>query len=313
MACNQRYKERMKNKNVIVMIVLSGLILSLHACSFLPSSPLSTPPDEPITETQEPITKEADLPENTPPEAPEPEPLAEIEESSIHGIGSQHKYEFGVLMTTDKTKPGVPAEWQQLFAQYGGMYVAPTLEKTVYLTFDLGYEAGYTNSLLDTLKQLHIRGTFFLLGQYMEKNPAIVKRIVQEGHAVGSHSYYHDSLPSLTDQAIIEDTQKCNQLYHQLTGKNFRLYRFPKGEFSEYSLSVIQALGYPSYFWSIAYMDWEKVPGGPDECYQKVMDHIHPGAIVLMHVVTDDNLLALPRIVQSLTEQGYTFAGLDEI
>lgn len=87
------------------MIVLSGLILSLHACSFLPSSPLSTPPDEPITETQEPITKEADLPENTPPEAPEPEPLAEIEESSIHGIGSQHKYEFGVLMTTDKTKP----------------------------------------------------------------------------------------------------------------------------------------------------------------------------------------------------------------
>jgi len=299
---------------MIIASCLTGSLLFLNACSLfkpVPSPPSANPPVSslPTEESPSPDRKEMNPPEKV----EEIEAMPVIDENSIQGTGSKKKYAFGVLMTTDRTQPGVPIEWQRIFNQYNGYFVIPTQEKKVFLTFDLGYEAGFTGSLLDTLDELNIPATFFLLGQYMEKNPDIVKRIVQDGYSVGNHSYYHENIYDFNVQDIIQDTQKCQTLFHQLTNRTMRFYRFPKGEFSEYAMSVIQRLGYKTFFWSIAYKDWEKVPEGPDGCYKNVMDHIHPGAIVLMHAVSDDNILALPRIVQSLTEQGYTFASLDEL
>ena len=289
-----------------------GSLFFLHACTlFRPaSSPSSVlPPISPlvIEELPEPVSNEISPSVET---KSEPNPATE---QNIQGNGSKQKYGFGVLMTTDGTKPDVPLEYKRIFNQNNGLYVVPTQEKKVYMTFDLGSEFGFTDALLDTLNYLDIPATFFLLGQYIEKNPDIVKRIAQDGFAIGNHSYYHESIPVLSEREIIEDTRKCQTLFQQLTNRDMQFYRFPRGEFSEFSLSIIHKLGYKSIFWSIAYRDWETIPGGQDECYRKVIDHIHPGAIVLMHVVTDDNRLALPKIVQTLREQGYTFAGLDEL
>jgi len=290
-----------------------GSLLFLTACSFIrpvssPSS--STPPVISLpTEIPQPPSPEM----TNPPEEEKIEPLPEIDENAIQGTGSKKKFEFGVMMTTDGNQPNIPMEWKTLFTQYDGYYVIPTQEKKVYLTFDLGYEAGFTSSLLDTLQKLNLPATFFLLGQYIEKNPELVKRVIQAGYPVGNHSSYHENIYNFSSQEIVKDTQHCQALLNQLTNRTMNLYRFPKGEFSEHALSVLQQLGYKSFFWSIAYKDWEKVPEGPDGCYQNVIDHIHPGAIILMHVVSDDNILALPRIVETLTQQGYTFAGLDEL
>ncbi len=301
-----------------ITVLLMGFLLFSQACSLWKSPEVKQEsPKEEVVSTL-PEKEDSSLPEDKPIEpSPEEElvsePLPAIDQNSIEGIGAKDSIGFGVLMTTDETQPGVPQAWINLFKQYQGYYIAPTQEKKIYLTFDLGYESGFTASLLDTLRKLEIPGTFFLLGQYIEKNPDLVKRIVSEGHAVGNHSNNHESLPTLTEESIIEETQECQRLYHDLTQKVMHLYRPPKGEFSEYSLSIIHQLGYKSIFWSVAYQDWVALPGGPEESYETVMKHIHPGAIVLMHVVTDDNVLALPKIVQSLTEKGYTFASLDEL
>ena len=308
----------MRKMRKLITVLLMGILLFCTACKFQTSTvtPSELPNEEISSNTSQNVDSEE--PTENPVEPPpviqeEPEPLPEIDNNAINGTGEKTSIGFGVLMTTDETQPGVPQAWINIFQQYQGYYVIPTQEKKIYLTFDLGYESGFTNSLLDTLSTLKIPGTFFLLGQYIEKNPDIVKRIVSEGHAVGNHSYIHDSIPTLTKEEIIADAQHCQQLFYDLTNQETHLYRPPKGEFSEYSLSVIHQLGYKSFFWSVAYQDWVALPGGPGESYETVMKHIHPGAIVLMHVVTDDNVLALPRIVQSLTEKGYTFASLDEI
>lgn len=315
---NKGYKKSMMRIRKYITVLLMGFLLFFQACSLwkVPEEK-PEPPKEEIVSTL-PEKEDSSLPEAKPIEpAPEEEliseSLPEIDGNSIEGIGAKDSIGFGVMMTTDETKPGVPQSWINLFKQYQGYYVAPTQEKKIYLTFDLGYESGYTASLLDTLQELAIPGTFFLLGQYIEKNPDLVKRIVSEGYAVGNHSTLHESIPTLTKEEIIEDTQHCQKLFHDLTHRVMHLYRPPKGEFSEYSLSIIHQLGYKSIFWSVAYQDWVALPGGPEESYETVIKHIHPGAIILMHVVTDDNVLALPNIVQSLTEKGYTFASLDEL
>lgn len=302
-----------KNGAPIVAFLMGSLLLwnSCTISNLFNNEPVPKPQEN--SSTPAPVQQVPKLDNPIVKPVVEQEPLPEIDENAIEGTGSNKKIGFGVLMTSDESQPGIPQEWLNIFHQYEGYYLVPNQEKKVYLTFDLGYESGFTVSLLDTLKAMQVPATFFLLGQYIEKNPEIVKRIALEGYAVGNHSYYHESLPSLTEQEIIRDTQKCLTLYHQVTNRKMHLYRPPMGEFSEYSLSVLHELGYKSIFWSIAYKDWEALPGGEQESYDTVMKYIHPGAIVLMHVVTDDNVLALPKIVQSLTEKGYRFASLDEL
>jgi peptidoglycan-N-acetylmuramic acid deacetylase len=297
----------MKQKKIIVLIL--ALFLSFVPVSCLKSTPASPEPLE-----MGRFEKEARI-------AQEETILSEIEaivnpmsidHSQITAEGSRKLCEFGIRMTNDGMQPVIPQEWLRIFQQYEGYFVGSAEEKKVYLTFDLGYEAGYTEALLDKLKELDIPASFFLVTHYLQTRPDLVERMVNEGHVVGNHSTVHKSLPGMSKEEIIHDTHKAQALFHELSGKVMHYYRPPMGHFCEYSMDVIYQMGYKSIFWSIAYPDWEPSSEGWEKAHRIVTTYIHPGAVVLMHLVSPENLEALPHIVATLREQGYAFAQITD-
>lgn len=206
-------------------------------------------------------------------------------------------------------------EYEALLKKYDGIYIGNTAKKNIYLTFDNGYEAGYTPKILDTLKKEKVPATFFVTGHYITDQPALVKRMVEEGHIIGNHSWGHPDLSKVSDEKYEQELLKLKQAYTKLTGKKKMIYlRPPRGTFSERSLRLADEAGYVSVFWSAAYKDWVRdEQHGADYAYQHIMNRIHPGAIVLLHTVSSDNSEALPRVIHDLKKQGYSFHSLDEL
>ena len=195
------------------------------------------------------------------------------------------------------------------------LYVGNTDTKTIYLTFDEGYENGYTGKILDTLKEKNVPAAFFCTGDYIKRNKELVKRMIDEGHIVGNHTWNHKTMPS-----VASDTEFKEELtkFDDYMLENFKIrtgyFRYPNGEFSEKTLKIVKDMGYKTVFWSLAYKDWEKdVVKGADYAVKEVVDHIHNGAIILLHAVSSDNAEALPLIIERLNEEGYTFANLDNL
>jgi peptidoglycan-N-acetylmuramic acid deacetylase len=296
-------------KFIIQLLVVFFCFFSL-SCHGLTSSSIKPEPEktEQVIAETVPASELPKPSEEIAPESASPEVPVVINTEDIQAQGSRTLCRFGVKMSTDGSKPGIPKDWKSILDRHSGYHLLPTEQKIAYFTFDLGYEAGFTSELLDLLKDLEIPALFFLTGYYIQTQPQLVLRMLEEGHEVGNHSHKHESLPSLSKEEIIEDTQTVEKLFFDLTGQKLRAYRPPSGHFCEYSLSILQQMGYESYFWSIAYPDWEKLPGGWQQAYQTVIDHIHPGALILMHVTTDENLKALPDIARTLRDQGYSFA-----
>lgn len=187
--------------------------------------------------------------------------------------------------------------------------------KKIYLTFDCGYENGYTNSILDTLKKTDTKAVFFITGHYLKSSPEIVKRMLEEGHIVGNHTYSHKDFTSLTANEILEDVKRLEDAFTEEFGIPMSKYvRPPRGEYNEMSQMVLKNNGYTSVFWSLAYVDWNKdVFNGNHYSYNKVISRIHNGAIILMHTVGKDNMVDLEDIILSLKEQGYVFSSLEEL
>jgi peptidoglycan-N-acetylmuramic acid deacetylase len=206
-------------------------------------------------------------------------------------------------------------EYVALLEKYHGVWIGDTHKKTIYLTFDNGYEQGYTGKILDVLKQKHVPAAFFITGHYIQSEPGLVKRMVKEGHIVGNHSWSHPDLSQISDVKYKEELDKLKQAYTKLTGRNDMVYlRPPRGTFSERSLELADKLGYTSVFWSFAYMDWEvNKQKGADYAYKSIMRRVHPGAILLLHTVSKDNAEALGRVIDDLRKQGYQFASLDDL
>ncbi|SDB81055.1 delta-lactam-biosynthetic de-N-acetylase [Shouchella lonarensis] len=205
--------------------------------------------------------------------------------------------------------------YEQMLAQADGYYIGDTNEKVLYLTFDNGYENGYTESILDTLKEKEVPGAFFVTGHYLKSASDLVKRMVTEGHIVGNHSFHHPSLPAVSDERLVAELEGVKELFTKLTGEQeMRYLRPPRGEFSERTLMKTKELGYTNVFWSLAYKDWDpdRQKGG-DYAYEQVMKRIHPGAIMLVHAVSSDNAEALPRIIDECHKLGYTFRSLDDL
>lgn len=205
--------------------------------------------------------------------------------------------------------------YEQLLKKYGGVYIGDPTKKELYLTFDNGYENGYTEKVLDVLKEKKVPAAFFVTGHYLKTEPDLVKRMVAEGHIVGNHSWHHPSLPEISDERLKEELAKVKEEFTKITGiKEMNYLRPPRGTFSEKSLALSQKEGYVNVFWSLAYKDWEinKQKGG-DYAYQQIMKRIHPGAILLLHSVSSDNAEALGRVIDDCRKQGYTFKSLDEL
>jgi peptidoglycan-N-acetylmuramic acid deacetylase len=214
------------------------------------------------------------------------------------------------------TTPEPPKESSDFFEDYNSYYVGDTNSKVLYLTFDQGYENGNTNKILDILKEEKVPAAFFVVKPYVKTEPEIVKRMVDEGHLVCNHSSHHPSMASILDnEKFKNEFIEVEEEFKTLTNKEMpKYFRPPMGKYSKNSLKKTQDLGYKTIFWSFAYKDW-LVDNQPKEDYaiKKILDGVHPGAIMLLHSVSDTNTKILKTIITELKKQGYEFKSLDDL
>ena len=205
---------------------------------------------------------------------------------------------------------------REVLKEYNAYYAGEDTEKVIYLTFDAGYENGYTERILDALKKHNVKATFFLVGNYLETKPDIVKRMVEEGHIVGNHTYSHPDMSKIsTSEGFKDELVKMENKYKEITGKDMlKIYRPPQGKFSEENLSMAKAMGYKTVFWSLAYVDWleDKQPT-KDEAFSKLLTRIHSGAVVLLHNTSKTNCEILDELLTKWKDMGYTFRLVDQI
>lgn len=200
-------------------------------------------------------------------------------------------------------------------SQYHAYYVNRDAEDMViYLTFDCGYENGYTAEILDTLKEQNVKAVFFVTQTYIRDNPELVIRMKEEGHLVGNHTITHPSLPSLSIEEQRQEITGCAAYMKEATGYEMDPYiRPPKGEYSERTLQLCEDLGYCTIFWSMAYLDYEvNNQPTPEYVIQHFDKYCHPGAMPLLHNVSSANTAALPQLIRNLREAGYRFGTIDE-
>ena len=200
-------------------------------------------------------------------------------------------------------------------SKYNAYYIGDTSSKVIYLTFDEGYENGYTPTILDILKKNDVHAAFFLTKPFIQSQPALTKRMADEGHVMANHSVTHPSMPDKTDEEVRYELEETARYYKEITGYEMdRFFRYPKGEFSVRTLDITKKLGYKSIFWSLAYLDYDvnKQPG-KEVAYKNVMNNYHDGGIFLLHAVSKSNTEALDDIIKDLKAKGYTFASLYDL
>lgn len=201
-------------------------------------------------------------------------------------------------------------------ARYDAYFMQDTDEKILYLTFDCGYENGNTPAILDALKKHNAPAAFFVVGNFIRDNPELIRRMAGEGHTVGNHTFSHPDMSSIsTEEAFSQELTKTEDLYRQATGEEMtRWYRPPRGVYSTRNLEMAKELGYHTFFWSLAYVDWlqDRQPTA-EEAFDKLLGRIHPGAIVLLHNTSRTNGQILDELLTRWEEMGYTFGSLDEL
>lgn len=222
---------------------------------------------------------------------------------------------WGLSFRQEGAPPIGPANPEQLF-QYDAAYLGNTAEQVIYLTFDAGYENGSTERILDILKKHEVKAAFFLVGNYIEKNADLVRRMVEEGHLVGNHTMHHYDMSKLTEEeAFRNELTDLETLFQKTTGKDLpKFYRPPQGIYSENNLKMAQNLGYKTVFWSLAYMDWDndKQPS-PEQAFDKLIPRIHNGAVVLLHSTSKTNAEILDELLTRWKEMGYSFGTIDTL
>lgn len=201
-------------------------------------------------------------------------------------------------------------------AQYNAHYLGDTGKKVIYLTFDCGYENGYTETILDVLKKHNAPAAFFVVGNMVETAPDIIRRMAEEGHIVGNHTCHHPDMSAISDQAAFQkELDSLAALYQEATGQELpKFYRPPQGKYSRENLQQAHDLGYTTVFWSLAYVDWY-VDNQPtaEQAYRKLLPRIHNGAIVLLHSTSQTNADILDDLLTKWEDMGYTFASLEEL
>ena len=224
--------------------------------------------------------------------------------------GSSWGLSFG-----DKGQPPTGNMPPEQLKQYDAFYLGRTDSKVIYLTFDAGYEAGYTAQILDTLKKHGVSAAFFLVGHYMTSAPELVRRMCDEGHIIGNHSSRHPDMSGVDAATFQRELEALESLYKETTGQELpKFYRPPQGKYSEQNLEQAKQLGYKTVFWSLAYADWarDKQPT-KQQAFDKLLPRTHPGAIVLLHSTSKTNAEILDELLTKWKEEGYTFGRLDEI
>lgn len=200
--------------------------------------------------------------------------------------------------------------------QYHAYYAQKTDKKVIYLTFDCGYENGNTPAILNALKRHNVQATFFVVGNFLRDNPELVKQMLKEGHTVGNHTFHHPDMSQIaTKETFSRELKSVEALYKDITGKSMtRFYRPPQGKYSTENLQMAKDMGYHTFFWSLAYVDWlADAQPSKEEAFDKLLGRIHPGAIVLLHNTSRTNGEILDELLAKWEEMGYTFSTLKKL
>ena len=226
-----------------------------------------------------------------------------------------HNEDWGLGYGSNGEQP-IGNKDKNFLEKYDSYYVGNNKEKVIYLTFDAGYENGYTSKLLDILQKHNVPAAFFLVGDYIKKNEDLVIRMTEEGHLVCNHTMHHPNMSAIEDiNKFKEELEGIEQLYKNITGKDLpKYYRPPEGKFSETNLNNAMKLGYSTIFWSLAYVDWKNdQQPSKDYALSKLITRIHPGAIVLLHSNSKTNSEILDLLIETWKKDGYEFKSLDDL
>jgi len=249
-----------------------------------------------IPSAQSELNKEEDVPTG-----------ASLSETELLALNNDKKGWGQGVNVDEKNRPVGSLDYQQKYGAYDAYFIGEG-EKVIYLTFDEGWENGYTAPILDVLQEKNVPAVFFCTLDYIEKWPDLIKRMIDEGHAVGNHSDNHPSFPDLSVEECRSEVMNVHDYMVSEYGYEMTLFRAPAGEFSERTLAELQMLGYKSVFWSFAYRDWEvNNQMGVDKAFPKVVGALHDGAIYLLHAVSSDNAALLGDFIDEARAQGYEF------
>ena len=229
--------------------------------------------------------------------------ISEAENWGLGGFGENGEKPTGNVSATELKK-------------YNAYYLKESDEKVIYITFDAGFENGNTEPILDALKKHNAKATFFVVGHYLETAPELIKRMCAEGHTVGNHTYNHPDMSAISDmESFQKEIQGVEGKYKEITGEEMvKFYRPPQGKYSLENLQMAKEMGYHTFFWSLAYVDWyqDKQPT-KEEAFQKLVPRIHPGSIVLLHSTSSTNAEILDELLTKWEEMGYSFGTLEEL
>ena len=222
---------------------------------------------------------------------------------------------WGLSYPAQGQPPSGPASGAAL-AKYDAVYLGDTSQPVLYLTFDAGYENGCTAQILDVLKKHQVPAAFFLVGNYIEKNADLVRRMAAEGHIVGNHTMHHPDMSKISDKAAFQkELAELEALYKTTVGAEMpKFYRPPQGTYSERNLQMAKELGYKTVFWSLAYADWDnKAQPTKEQAFSKLIPRVHNGAVVLLHSTSRTNAAILDELLTRWKDMGYRFAPITDL
>jgi len=222
---------------------------------------------------------------------------------------------WGLSFRQEGIPPIGPASIAQL-KQYDAVYLGNPEEKIIYLTFDAGYENGCTAKILDALKKHNVPAAFFLVGNYIEQNADLVRRMVREGHIIGNHTMHHPDMSKISEKSAFQkELADLESVYQEVIGEEMpKYYRPPQGNYSERNLQMAKELGYKTVFWSLAYVDWNNDAQPTAEyAFSKLLPRTHNGAVVLLHSTSATNAAILDELLTKWEELGYRFASIEEL
>ncbi len=219
------------------------------------------------------------------------------------------------LSFSESGKPPTGNATAEFLKNYNAYFIGDTSDKKIYLTFDAGFENGYTPTILDVLKKNDVKATFFIVGNYIQSSPELVKRMVEEGHTVGNHTFSHPDMSKISQlESFKKELISLEELYKEVTGQDMiKFYRPPQGKYSEENLKQANELGYKTFFWSLAYVDWLKDKQPSKEYAFEKLSRIHDGAIILLHSTSKTNCDILDELINKWKNDGYQFSDLRDL
>ena len=223
------------------------------------------------------------------------------------------KIEWGIKRNGNHQQPDLGKVNKALIDENQDIAIGNDSDKYVYLTFDMGYEAGYTEKILEILKTNNVKAAFFITGHYLNTATDLVKQMIDEGHIVGNHTVNHYSMPDIDDEKLKEEITRLHTAVYEKFGYEMKYLRPPKGEYSQKTLSLTRSLGYKTVMWSFAYDDWDEQKQGRESyAKEKILSNMHNGCVILLHGNSKDNCNILDEVIKEIKNMGYEFKSLDE-